>query len=113
MTLLVEHDGAYWAGYWFGTILMLVILLGIYLLPGIIALKRATPNRTWIILLDVLGGWTVLGWIGALVWAILDRRPAATGRPLAGGPQVSADGRWYWDGAAWQPIQQGPGGHPV
>jgi hypothetical protein len=46
--------------------------LVLYLLPTMIAAignKRATG---WIFLLNFLLGWTVLGWIGAIVWAVLD-----------------------------------------
>lgn len=54
--------------------------LVLYLVPTMLAAlgnKRATG---WIFLLNVLLGWTVLGWIGAIVWAVLDR-PAP--RPVA------------------------------
>lgn len=46
--------------------------LVLYLVPTMLAAlgnKRATG---WIFLLNVLLGWTVLGWIGAIVWAVLD-----------------------------------------
>jgi hypothetical protein len=40
-----------------------------YCLPGIVALLRHHHNTLAIALLNLLLGWTVLGWIIALVWA--------------------------------------------
>lgn len=47
-------------------------LFGIALafLPIIIALVRHSKSIVGIILLNILGGWTGIGWIIALVWAI-------------------------------------------
>jgi hypothetical protein len=39
------------------------------LLPGFIALARKHPNATAIFLLSLFFGWTVVGWVVALVWA--------------------------------------------
>lgn len=48
-----------------GIILILIIL---YFVPSIIA--RKTNSIFGIFLLNLLLGWTFLGWIGALIWAI-------------------------------------------
>ncbi len=48
-----------------------------YLTPSLIAWYRAHHNRAAIIALNLLLGWTVLGWIGALIWA-LTRPPTTT-----------------------------------
>lgn len=40
-----------------------------YLTPAIIALGRENRNRTQVVIVDVLTGWTVAGWIVALVMA--------------------------------------------
>jgi hypothetical protein len=45
----------------FGTVL--------YFLPIIIAAIRRSKNLVGIVLLNVLGGWTGIGWIIALIWA--------------------------------------------
>jgi hypothetical protein len=39
---------------------------------------------------------------------LADPGPAQSGIGPAPG-QLSPDGRWRWDGAAWQPVQQPPG----
>lgn len=48
----------------------------VYLLPGIIAASRKHHNAAAIFILNLLLGWTVLGWIASLVWATtsVDRR---------------------------------------
>lgn len=50
---------------------MIVFVLGLilYLLPGIIASGRGHKNSTAIWVLTVVLGWTALGWIVALVWS--------------------------------------------
>lgn len=40
-----------------------------YFVPTIVARKRQHPNATSITVLNVALGWTLLGWIAALVWA--------------------------------------------
>jgi hypothetical protein len=41
-----------------------------YLLPSIIAAFRRHHNTAAILALNVLLGWTVLGWVVSLVWAV-------------------------------------------
>lgn len=55
-------------------IIALVAVGGIilYFLPAIIAYKRGHANKTIILLIDFLLGWTFLGWAGCLVWAFID-----------------------------------------
>ena len=61
---------------------MIVFVLGLifYLLPGIIASGRGHKNSTAIWVLTVILGWTALGWIVALVWAFTNPGEAATPR---------------------------------
>ena len=51
--------------------LLLILLLGfpLYFLPSIIAKTRNNSNTTAITLLNLFLGWTVIGWIAALIWA--------------------------------------------
>ncbi len=53
-------------------ILLSVLLL--YLLPSIVAFGCSLDERYPIALVNVLLGWTVLGWIGALIWAFHSQR---------------------------------------
>jgi len=55
-------------------ILVLICLsLALYFLPAIIASYYKDKNTIWIFLLTLTTGWTSLGWILALLWAILER----------------------------------------
>ena len=47
----------------------LLIILSLYFLPSIIAKARKSSNTTPITLLNLFLGWTVIGWIAALIWA--------------------------------------------
>jgi len=49
---------------------IVIPILVCYLLPTIIALKNGHKNKLLIIILNFTAGWTVIGWIIALVWAI-------------------------------------------
>jgi hypothetical protein len=48
---------------------LILIILVIYFLPGLVASGRSHRQRLAIGILNLLGGWTLIGWIGALVWA--------------------------------------------
>jgi drug/metabolite transporter (DMT)-like permease len=51
--------------------IFLMMLGGIlYFLPSIIASRNHHPRQTGIALLNIFLGWTLLGWVGALVWAV-------------------------------------------
>src|ERR1022692_2699505 len=46
-----------------------IVSLVVYFLPTIVAARRAHPQLPAICVLDVFLGWTVVGWVIALVWA--------------------------------------------
>ena len=48
---------------------ILAVLTGLYLLPWAIAATRGKSNSGTVGLVNLLLGWTVIGWIGALVMA--------------------------------------------
>jgi len=48
-----------------------LILLAVYGLPSIIAIASGKQNAAAIVILNLLLGWTLLGWIAALVWAAM------------------------------------------
>jgi ABC-type transport system involved in cytochrome c biogenesis permease component len=47
-----------------------IIILLVYFMPTVIALLSKKKNTLAILTLNLLLGWTVLGWIIALVWAV-------------------------------------------
>ena len=58
--------------------LVLGFMFGIYLAPSTIAVVRGHHRWPWIGLLNFATGWTVAGWIAALVWSVTAvRQPAA------------------------------------
>jgi hypothetical protein len=42
-----------------------------YFLPSTIAALRRSENYAAILALNLLLGWTILGWVGALVWSLV------------------------------------------
>jgi len=57
-----------------GTLLLFPLLFGfplvMYFLPSIIALVRSKRDLLAIFMLNLFLGWSVIGWIVALVWAL-------------------------------------------
>ncbi len=51
-------------------IIGLMVLIPLYLLPTMLACKRKHHNKTAIILLNILLGWSFLGWVLSLVWSV-------------------------------------------
>lgn len=47
--------------------IMIVIGTALYVLPSLLAWKNESPRRTTITLINLLLGWTVIGWVVALV----------------------------------------------
>lgn len=44
--------------------------IALYLLPTLVAVSRKHGNTASICLTNLLLGWTVLGWIVALIWSV-------------------------------------------
>ncbi|MEA3248272.1 MAG: superinfection immunity protein [Nanoarchaeota archaeon] len=55
-----------------GFILAFILIFGIYLLPGIIAGFKKKKNQTAIFCFNFLLGWTIIGWIAALIWSLCE-----------------------------------------
>lgn len=53
------------------TILMVLAIVVIYMLPTFIAFGREHPRRQDITVVNILLGWTLIGWIGVFLWALL------------------------------------------
>lgn len=95
---------------------VITVLTGLYMLPWAIAASRGKANQWTVFLISLFLGWTVVGWIVALVLACTAHRPVATFAPIAGYAPVAAlaatppagwyanpggPGRRYWDGYQW------------
>ena len=77
----------------------------VYFLPAIVVVARRPERWRLVGMVDLLTGWTVVGWIVSLVLAFALPRPGPTS---TGPPLISADGRWWWDGYAWRPMPAEP-----
>ena len=106
-------DGAVLALAW----ICAVLTLG-YMLPWAIAATRGRPNQAAIGLINFLLGWSLIGWIVALVMAcqahavlvaggyapVGGYSPVGTGGALPPAdwyPAPNGHGQEYWDGATW------------
>lgn len=56
-----------------------ILALWFYLLPAYLAYKKGHPYYMAIFWLNLLTGWTVCGWIGALVWTMANPNARAGG----------------------------------
>ncbi len=52
-----------------GGLIVLLIVTFLYFLPCFVALMRSHKNAAAIFVLNLLLGWTFIGWVIALVWA--------------------------------------------
>ncbi|GAB3276470.1 superinfection immunity protein [Kineosporia babensis] len=66
-------------------LLILIVLLGLYFLPTIVAVNRKHPNAGAIAALNFLAGWTFVGWVGAMVWSMTTQQPAVQFNNFQGG----------------------------
>jgi hypothetical protein len=51
--------------------LILILTAIAYFLPTVIAVVRKHRNALAVFLLNLFLGWTLFGWVGALVWSVL------------------------------------------
>ena len=51
--------------------LLVILIFAFYFLPTLIAFLRQHKNKLAIFLLNLLLGWTVLGWAVSLVWSVM------------------------------------------
>jgi len=52
-------------------IFTLILFTFFYFIPSIVAYTNEKKNESAIIILNIFLGWTILGWIIALIWAFM------------------------------------------
>jgi hypothetical protein len=73
-------------------------------------LARNHPNFTGILLLNIFAGWTFIGWIIALVWALSSQRqgqPVAPAQPAAGNAAQPSASPGFFCSACGKPCVSG------
>ena len=62
-----------------GAVIALLILIAVfYFLPAVIGAWRDVKNLGMIFLINFVFGWTVLGWLAALIWAVVEQPKVKT-----------------------------------
>lgn len=52
-------------------VILLLLCLIIYMLPTLIAYARDVPSRQTITVVNIIFGWTLIGWFICFLWAML------------------------------------------
>lgn len=75
-----------------GLALFFVVVVGIalYFVPSIIAYQRKHTYFLPIFAINFLFGWSMIGWVAALVWAFVDNKPVASAAPEAATASTTA-----------------------
>lgn len=58
-----------------------VVAFLVYFVPTIIVFSRGHRNEMSIVLLNILLGWTIIGWVASLIWACTGERSELALRP--------------------------------
>ncbi len=84
-------DHAY-LGAWMmiAIILMIVVGTAIYFIPSVIAYSRSARNFLAIFLLNLFLGWSLVGWLGSLIWALVDDKKEPAPAPFFPAPAPPA-----------------------
>jgi hypothetical protein len=72
-------------------IILLAALIGLYFIPSIVAFSRNHHNAAGIFLLNLFLGWTVIGWIAALIWSVTAIQPSQTITTIKTSPQPTRE----------------------
>jgi hypothetical protein len=101
---------------------LVAILFIPYWIPTIVAAARKHPSTGAILTLNLSLGWTFVGWVAALVWAVANtsRQPVYVHNTVvAGGAPVVPQPRpqyragdvvngYRFTGASWVPVEEAP-----
>ncbi len=53
-------------------VILLILIVILYLLPTLLAFARDIPRRKAVTVLNIILGWTLIGWFVAFLWATLE-----------------------------------------
>ena len=63
----------------------------VYFLPGLLAQHRRAKNKNYVWLLNLLAGWTIIGWIAAFIWAVIDQPKIVSVQPVTYAPAQATE----------------------
>ncbi len=70
-------------------LIFLVLCMAVYFLPSIVAIQKQKHNTAAILAVNILLGWSVIGWIVALVWALAESPSPSGYQPTTPYPTTS------------------------
>jgi hypothetical protein len=56
---------------------VVTLIIALYLLPSILAFRRHHRRRYAILVVNFFFGWSIVGWIGVLIWLDFGQGPAS------------------------------------
>lgn len=100
-----DWSAVFWGvGSWVAFIGAIVL----YFVPTIIAVKRKHRSTGGIVALNILAGWTFLGWLIALVWSLSSAQQPVVVQQIVQAPQYQVgdvvNGHRF-NGRTWEPWQ--------
>jgi hypothetical protein len=89
---------------------MAVIALGVlfYFLPSLIAATRDARYGGQMFLLNLVFGWTILGWLAVLIWAAVEKRDELP-KPSTNFERLFATAKkpknqWHFENDSWKKV---------
>jgi hypothetical protein len=87
MMQALANNAAFW-------VLLILVLCAVYLLPTIIGVARRVDRLALVLLVNLIGGPTGVGWLAALILAFGPRRLSAVPPPVSWRPQDGTSVPW-------------------
>jgi hypothetical protein len=72
--------------------LFIGLLFIIYFVPTVVGFVRDHPNKFPILALNVFLGWSFIGWVVALIWALSNPSPSGGGTVVINNQHISRSG---------------------
>lgn len=105
--LLADDVGSFWEGM-LGLAMMLALAV-LYFVPTIIAVKRKHKSTGGIVALNILAGWTFVGWLIALVWSLSSPQQVVVQQVISTAPRQYQTGDvvngYRFNGQTWESLQ--------
>ena len=60
--------------FWYFVLIIAIAAMVVYVAPSIIALKRKVRNKEILVVLNLIFGWTLAGWVGCLIWSLVEQK---------------------------------------